>query len=256
MAERQIIPSAEPFFFPGGPTGCLLIHGFTGTPLEMRDLGEYLNQQGHTVLGVRLAGHATQINDMIRTRYTDWLVSVEDGYHLLKSHTERIFAIGLSMGGVLAMTEAARLPLAGVVAMSTPYQMPVEWVRKAPWLLPLLSPFSKMQTKSRDRTWYNPAIKGKHISYEQNPTRQAYELYKLLNIMRDSLPNIDVPALVIHSRDDEYVLSENAEPLFDAIGSQEKELVWVDKTCHVVTRDGDVMRVFEPIKAFIAKYSC
>jgi carboxylesterase len=73
--------------------------------------------------------------------------------------------------------------------------------------------------------------------------------------MQKALPKIDIPALVIHSEDDEYVLPENAQPLFDAIGSQEKELVWVDKTCHVITRDGDMMRVFESVKAFIAKYS-
>jgi carboxylesterase len=50
-----IIPSAEPFYFPGGKTGCLLVHGFTGSPKEMRWMGEYLAGQGYTVLGVRLA---------------------------------------------------------------------------------------------------------------------------------------------------------------------------------------------------------
>ena len=29
----------EPFYFPGNKTGCLLIHGFTGSPGEMRPLG-------------------------------------------------------------------------------------------------------------------------------------------------------------------------------------------------------------------------
>ena len=45
----MIIPTAEPFFFPGNRIGCLLVHGFTGAPKEMRWMGEYLNQQGYTV---------------------------------------------------------------------------------------------------------------------------------------------------------------------------------------------------------------
>ena len=81
---NQIIPGAEPFFFPGGSTGCLLVHGFTGTPKEMRAMGEYLHQRGFSVLGVRLTGHATRPEDLQRARWQDWLLSVEDGWQLLK----------------------------------------------------------------------------------------------------------------------------------------------------------------------------
>jgi carboxylesterase len=254
MAELQIITGAEPFYLPGGPVGCLLVHGFTGTPKEMRSLGEYLNKQGHTVLGVRLAGHATQIDDMIRTNFCDWMASVEDGYHLLKSHTDKIYLIGLSMGGVLSLTQAARLDVDGVVAMSTPYEMPVTWIQKFPWVLPLASPFYKQQGKSPG-LWFNPDVAEDHISYDYNPTRSAYQLHQLLHVMREHLPQIQVPALVIHSKDDDYVLEEHAEPLFKAIGSQQKELLYVDKATHVITRDGDVLRVYEPIKDFIERYS-
>ncbi|MEJ5224047.1 MAG: hypothetical protein WHV44_06280, partial [Anaerolineales bacterium] len=66
----MIIPTTEPFFFPGrnNAPGVLLIHGFTGTPKEMRWMGEYLNEKhGFTCLGVRLTGHATRPEDMIRS---------------------------------------------------------------------------------------------------------------------------------------------------------------------------------------------
>lgn len=260
MTTGQIVPNNEPFFLPGGPTGCLLVHGFTGTPKEMRKLGDYLHGLGHTVLGVRLAGHATNLEDMIRTNYTHWLASVEDGVHLLKGITKRIFIMGLSMGGVLSLTQAARLPqadlpLAGVVAMSTPYQFPKPWVRKAPWLLPLISPVYTKEVKKNKKDWFNPEAAEGHYSYEANPTRSAHQLYQMLGEMRAGLPKIEIPALIIHSKDDAYVLEENAQPLFDHIGSQEKQLVWTDHANHVITVDGDLMRVFEPIKAFIEKYT-
>jgi esterase/lipase len=44
----------NPFTFEGGPVGCLLVHGFSGSPPEMRPMGEFLAGKGLTVLGVRL----------------------------------------------------------------------------------------------------------------------------------------------------------------------------------------------------------
>src|SRR5215207_3533345 len=136
---NQIIPTAEPFLFVGEPgkSACLLIHGFTGTPKEMRWMGEFLNQQGYTCLGIRLTGHATQPEDMIRSTWTDWTASVEDGYHLLRGLTDTIFLVGLSMGGVLSLLMSTRLDVCGVVAMSTPYKLPddprlshIDWISK------------------------------------------------------------------------------------------------------------------------------
>lgn len=101
--KKITIATAEPFFFPGGKTGCVLVHGFTGTPKEMRLMGDYLIKNEVTVIGIRLAGHATQMSDMVRTRWKDWLTSVEDGINLISDCCENIFVAGLSMGGILAL---------------------------------------------------------------------------------------------------------------------------------------------------------
>src|SRR5512138_3744096 len=120
----QIISTAEPFLFLGKPSkpACLLIHGFTGTPKEMRWMGEFLNRHGYTCLGIRLTGHATDPEDMIRSNWTDWAASVEDGYSLLRSFTDNIFLLGLSMGGALSLLMSTRLDVMGVAVMSTPYK--------------------------------------------------------------------------------------------------------------------------------------
>lgn len=248
----MILERAEPFYLPGGPVGCVVTHGFTGTPFEMRELGDFLHDNGYTVLGPRLAGHGTKIEDMIRSNHEDWLNSVEDAFHLLKGHCKQVFLMGLSMGGVLSLTQAARLPVDGVVALSTPYFFPVKWAQDNPWLLKFFSRIVKTQGKN-EGNWFNPELAKDHLSYERNPTRPAYELNLLLAEMREALPKITAPALVIHSKDDDYVSEEHARPLFDAIGSQEKEFIQVDHASHVITRDGDTSRVFNPILAFLKK---
>lgn len=252
MKNHRIIPTAEPFFFPGGPTGCLLIHGFTSTPKVMRPLGEYLHEQGHTVLGIRLTGHATQVEDLIRTRKQDWLASAEEGWHLLQSHTERIFVIGLSLGGVLSFLLSEKFPTAGVVVMASFYEMPVPIAKK---LGPLLIPLSKIipKLKKGKGGWFNPEKEKDYVAYKYNPVRPAWELTLLLRQLQEILPNIKTPSLIIHSKDDDYVLPYQAELLYKHLGSDHKQLIWVEKAGHIITRDGDTSKVFQPIGDFVER---
>ncbi len=252
--QTKIMPQAEPFFLPGQGAnrkiGCLLIHGFTGAPTEMRWLGEDLQKRGYNVLGVRLAGHGTQPQDMVRSRWGDWVASVEDGWHLLKDQTDRIFVIGLSMGGVLGLQLAARCPVAGVVAMSIPYQFPNPVALRFKTILPLISKIMPMQTKA-EGGWVDLEAAASHISYPQNPVRSAHELIKLIANMRQQLPQVQAPTLVIHSKNDLYVNPTNADQLYQDLQCSDKRQAWVERSGHVITRDCDREQVFQVIADFI-----
>lgn len=249
----NLIPSAEPYLLRGNRTGCLLVHGITATPREMRYLGEYLAQQGYTVAGVRLAGHATRPADLRHMRWQDWLASVEDGWHLLQTCTDRVLVMGLSMGGVLALTFAARFPVAGVIAMATPYEIHLEGWQKI--MAKVLKPMSYLHPylAKGPGNWYNPAAAQGRIAYPVNVTRAFYELRLLLAEMRASLPRVTAPTLLIHSKDDDYVLPENMPKIFNALGSVDKEMVYVEKSQHVITEDGDREKVFALAAAFAAR---
>ena len=107
----QSFSGNEEFFFQGGKQGVVLVHGYTGAPGEMRLLGEYLHQQGLTVLGVRLAGHGTTPQDLNKTKWQDWYKAVSDGVYRLQAGCDRVSIVGLSMGGLLTIKAAAELPV-------------------------------------------------------------------------------------------------------------------------------------------------
>ncbi len=252
--NTQTIPTTEPFFLQGNKTGILLIHGFTGTPKEMRWMGEYLNRElGATCLGIRLAGHATRPKDMVRSRWTDWTASVEDGYNILRGAADRIYLAGLSMGGALSLLMSTRLDVKGVVTISAPYRMPAE---HPAWQIRLFSYFKTYIRKSReapDSSWYDKeAFKG-HISYPLNPIRSAAELDVLLEKMRGALPKINVPVCMIHSRNDSYVVPENMENIYADLTVADKTKFYVEKSGHVATRDAERGRVFEIARDFIRR---
>jgi carboxylesterase len=245
----MIIPTAEPFFFPGNDTGCLLIHGFTGAPKEMRWMGEYLRNQGYTVLGTRLAGHATQLEDMQRMTWQDWMVSVEDGYWLLKGRAERIFIVGLSMGGILSLLFSSQHPVSGVVTISTPYALPKDQRLR---FIRLISVFiTKIKKGQADSQ--NPAAAREHVDYPYIPTRGIIQLRDLLAEMRKALPLVQAPVLIIHSRQDQEVAPRNAEQILAALGSRDKQLLWVENSGHVIPEEPDRELAFNAVGEFIKK---
>ena len=257
------IPTAEPFFFPGGPTGCLLVHGFTGAPKEMHWLGEYLAGQGHTVLGVRLAGHATRPEDMLRISWQDWVASVEDGWNLLcnaicctdSPEPVRLFVMGLSMGGLLSLLLASqpfaeRYPLAGVVAMSTPFAL-----RNDPRLsqIELLSHIQPSVPKGPP-DWRDPQAGIDHVDYPYYPTRAIAQLRDLVVEMRAALPLVTIPVLLMHSRQDTTGKDfdpDSMQKIYDHLSSRDKQMLWIEGSGHVITRDAQRQQVFKAAADFI-----
>jgi carboxylesterase len=254
----QIIPTTEPFLFLGDPSkpACLLIHGFTGTPKEMRWMGEYLNQQGYTCLGVRLAGHATQPEAMVRSRWTDWAASVADGYHLLCDLTDNVFFIGLSMGGILALYMSSRLKVKGVVAMSTPSRLPTDYPI---WFLKLVSRLMPYRAKSSEPAgsgWFDKAAYQDHIAYGKNPVRSSAELKKLILEMRAALPEVKVPVLLMHSKDEKYILADNMEAIYAGlVNAPQRTKLYITGSGHVLPRDARREQVFRSAGEFIQKVS-
>jgi len=254
----QIIPTAEPFFFLGDSSkpACLLIHGFTGTPKEMRWMGEFLNQQGYTCLGIRLAGHATNPEDMIRSRWTDWVASVEDGYQLLCGVTNDIFLLGLSMGGILALLMSTRLAprVKGVVAMSTPSRLPTDYPIRFIQLISIVMRYRPKSKEPPGSGWFDKGAYKDHVAYAKNPVRSTVELKKLILEMRAALPKVNVPVLLMHSKDERYILPDNAEDIFAGlINASDKTKLYMTGSGHVLPRDASREQVFKSALEFIQR---
>ncbi len=244
---------AEPFYLPGGDIGCLLLHGFTGTPFEMRWLGDQLANHGYSVHAPRLFAHATQVKDIVRARWKDWVASAEDGYHLLNDVCSQIIVMGLSMGGVLSLYVSSYLPVTGVVAMSTPYDMPYQLAKRFRRILPSLSLVWRYRTKRGRSDWHDSEAAESHLDYASYPVRGGSEVDNLLRLMRRSLPGLEIPVLLIHSKGDLSVSGGHAHAIHEAISSKHKQLVWVTDSGHVVPRDAERQTVFANVVDFIQR---
>jgi len=249
MKTPLIIPTAEPFFFQGNRIGCLLVHGFTGTPKEMLPLGEYLAQKGLTVLGIRLAGHATDVEDIKRSRWWDWLTNIEDGLNMLKHVTDTQYIMGLSMGGILTLIASSHYSIAGSVVMCAPYTSGNEWEKR---LLPVLKLFMPAVPKGAS-DWQNPEAEKVHVSYPYFPTAAVSQYLASQSYMHKILPQVKTPTLLIYSKKDYTALADGMKIIYDHLGTDDKEMILLENSGHIITREPERERVFEATYSFIQR---
>lgn len=249
MNTARTIPTAEPFFIPGGDIGCLLVHGFTGTPKEMRMLADSLAQEDYTILAPRLAGHATRVEDITRSHWEDWLSSVEDAINLLKGCTRTQVIMGLSMGGILALIAAARYDLAGVISFSTPCSLPGDPRAK---YLPVLKYFIRKVPKGKP-DWRNLEAAKDHAHYPYYPTTAILQLKELIDVMQTELVNVKIPALFVQSRADQGIPAESLDTLFAQVSSTDKHKLWVENSGHVIIREPERDLIFAEVKTFVKR---
>lgn len=250
MSDAAVLEGAEEFSLPGGPVGALLIHGFTGSPQGMRALGEHLSGAGVAVEAPRLPGHGTSWQDLGARTHEEWVRAVEDAYDRLAETCDEVFVVGLSFGAALAVDFAARHPdgVAGVV-MLAPYIHTKDPRRFfAPAIRFLIQSLPGVGNDIAD-----PEMR--EIAYERVPTKAAYSMLQFIRKARRELPSVRCPALIIQSPHDHTAHPDNARLIDKEIGSQDKELVWLERSYHVITVDLEREQVYSKTLDFIKEHA-
>ena len=244
-------PKADGFEIKGSKAACLLIHGFTGTPDELRSLGEHLSKQSYHVLAPRLPGHGTSPEDMMLTKKDDWLAECEKNLQKLSRLSMPIFIVGFSMGGLLSLQLAHQFSslIQGIVVMASPfffsgfqgrYLAPI--LRKLPFYPTIKPYYPKVPTDALQPV--------DHIVYDRMPTQCIFSLYDLMKETRVILPQIQIPTLLIYSQLDPTVSIRNFHYINKKLQNNKKVLL-LEKSGHVIPKDIEHETVQKKIVDFI-----
>ena len=225
-----MIDGGESFFICGGKTGVLLIHGFTGLPAGMSLLGEFLNRAGFTVHCPRLAGHGTSERDLMRTNRDDWFNSVLDGFAILRGACEKIFVVGHSMGGLLAMKLSTERDVAKIVTLAAPIF--VDEGRGLKYLPPReLCGDACTLTERKKLDDVPPAVNN---VYDKTPLISVHELIDVIDDVKKLLPNVNAPILIVHGEEDHTAQPRSARFIMDNVGSKVKRFATVPNAGHLL----------------------
>ncbi len=237
--------------FDGGPSsrpGVLLVHGLNGSLNDMSELAEVFQKAGFVTSNMLLPGHGVHVRDLIGMGWEDWAGAVDQELRTLRAKCGSVFLVGHSLGGALCLHLAANEQVDGIVTMCAPlYLFP--WTKPAVSLarriLPLVPTVREDVRDRRARQRYSRDV------YRWTPLSPVESLIQFLPTLREELPRVTAPALIMTSRHDHVVPARDGREIYKRLGSREKYLITFHHSYHVIMHDHDREEVLARALTFI-----
>jgi carboxylesterase len=144
----------QPLFLEGRKDkAAVLVHGFPGTPAEMRPLAEALHAAGWTVKSILLPGFGPELNRLFHFGLDDWKNHLQNILRETVGRYDTVLLAGYSFGAALSVQAAAKEPPAGLVLIApfirfgTPFQQGIGTVLR-PFLPRYFHPFKLLDVNS------------------------------------------------------------------------------------------------------------
>jgi carboxylesterase len=206
-----------PYWLGEGDRGVLLLHGFAGTPPEMRPLAEELVRRGFTVYAPLLAGHGTSPEELEATDHQDWIRSADEALDQLRERCQWVGVAGQSMGATLALHLGASRPELRAIVTQAGFLRLRDWRVR---LLPLVKHLVRWDIPSGEVDLYNPEAVHELYSYARRPTRAIAELARLGQLVGNELAAVFRPILVLQGGRDSVVDPSNASQIIGGVSSE------------------------------------
>jgi len=240
-----------------GHVGVLLVHGLTGTPWEVRPVEEALAKAGHACSAPALPGHGLVPDALRGVEWNQWLQFVERERDRLAGEHGSVVLVGESLGALLALCAAVSDSsgrVAGVVTMGAALEL--SWpigpaVRLFHALGRCVPDFTLRKHGGSDIQ--DPAVRGQNPGYDAQPMRTAAQLVVAQRVARAVIPRLRVPLLAIHGLLDATVPLSASVELVTRAGSNDRVLVVLPRSGHLVSVDYERDEVARQVCAFVAR---
>ena len=225
-------PEHQPFQFGDGSNGALLIHGFPGTPAEMRSIGGALAENGWHARCPLLPGFGTDIVNLAERRREDWLSVGQAEWEAVCANHEVCALVGFSMGGALALHLAQHWHPDRLVLIAPFWRLPGFLPRLVPVLklvMPEMRPFKDADFDDQEvRAGFQRLIPDIDLddlevqSFLRDkitlPMAVIHEVLRLGGEAYQLAKSMSVPTLVIQGRDDQMVRPHLTHMLVERLG--------------------------------------
>jgi carboxylesterase len=209
---------------------------------------------GIACMGPLLPGHGTSVQSLARTSHEQWLAAVVESYDALAATHERVYVMGFSLGGILALALCAERPVSAALLLAAPIDLGLR--RRT--LVRCLSPF--VSTIPRIPWMVDREARSRDAGYRRMPLRSVAQLIELQRRVVARLPGIRVPLRLLYSRRDWTVDSRDAARIARMASAAEVEVQYLERSGHFLLldleRDRTAAWVVEQLSALERPYRC
>ena len=113
---------------------------------------------------------------------------------------------------------------------------PIRFIPKSFFLVPFLHGTNKLiqwvSASEGAKPFIDNEAEHPHINYNKIPVKSLYELRRLIRSLKDFLPRVTVPSLILHADNDPVVASSSAGELINMLGSNNKQIKIINADRH------------------------
>lgn len=219
-----------------GKRAVLLLHGFTGSPWEVRPLGESLAARGFHVYAPRLPGHGLTPEEMLHVSADDWKQAAFNAYDGL-SRFPQVYVAGLSMGGLLSVLIAAQREVQRIVLMAPVFGLrPVSGrlLRRAQGLPRSL--FANRWVTKTGSDIEDAQAQRENPFLPRYPMLRLFDLFALQDEAHQALPKVKAKVLIAAAEQDHVVQLHRVRAAAEAMHAR---LLLLKRGYHILPRDTD-----------------
>jgi carboxylesterase len=250
-----VVAGAESFILEGtNGRALLLLHGSGDSPQTLRYLGERLHAVGYTVSVPLLPGHGRSPREFGRVSADAYTATARTALDALRARYRWIGVGGLSMGGALAAQLAAEAADVRVLVLLAPYLVPttsVAWATRTAPVWSLVQPYLDARGAL---SVHDPVARSASYAYGVVAPGALRALLATAARGLAALTRVDVPTLVINSREDNRIPEMVATAATASLRAP-TERHWVAGCGHVITVDYCKDAVAALVLAFLARHA-
>jgi len=252
--EGDFISGAQGFSISGNNETCwLLLHSYTSTPAEMKELANKINSElNQTVIVPVLEGHSQIPSKLNGKNITTWYNQANLEYNSMKKSCEKINILGSSLSSSIALKIAEENELNKVFVVNSFIYLPYEAKRifSLRTYINVLTPIVHYNKKLQLAQINSEQGLKEHISYWNMPYPPIKSSFSFIDETIENTNKIDEPIFIAHSENDPTAGVKSALSIYNGVNSKVKELKWYNNSSHVLLMDYDKEYLIEEIIKF------